>query len=410
MEEHYHAQGENIVQVNKHNLMLSFIAIGIISCILGAVFGTAASILAVKYLSTNGQMISQPVKVVSEQSAVTAVVKKANPAVVSIIISQSIPSTNSQSPFDFFGLPFDQGQQDQSQNQGNNTQQVVGGGTGFIVSSDGLILTNKHVVSDSTASYTVLMNDGTKKQAKVVGLDPTNDIALVKIDGTNLPTLPLGDSSKLELGQSVIAIGNALGEYQNTIDSGVVSGLNRDVTASDPFTGSAENLTGVIQTDAAINKGNSGGPLLDIEGNVVGMNTAIATGANNIGFAIPINQAKSDIQSVEKNGKIMKPQLGVRYFTITDAFSKANNLPYNYGALVTSGQTSGEVAVVPGSAADKAGIVENDIILEVNGQKVDSDHPLISLIQQYKVGDTIHLKVYHKGNVEDLNVTLQAAS
>jgi serine protease Do len=269
------------------------------------------------------------------ESAVVDAVKKASPAVVSIIISKNVPIVE-QCPYNPFGnLPpefqqfFGNGnapQFTQPCSTGQTQLQQVGGGSGFIISQDGLILTNKHVVSDTSASYTVITNDGTKYDAKVLARDPNQDIAVVKIAATGLPTVSLGDSDGLELGQTAIAIGNALGEFSNTVSVGVVSGLSRTVTASGGLSGGQETISNVIQTDAAINPGNSGGPLLDLQGDVIGINTAIASGAQNVGFAIPINQAKHDIQSVETTGQIQTPYLGVRYEMITPTLAQQQNL------------------------------------------------------------------------------------
>jgi serine protease Do len=268
-----------------------------------------------------------------------------------------------------------------------------------------LILTNKHVVSNTSASYTVITSDGKKYNAKVLAQDPANDLAIVKIDIQNAPFLKLSDSSQLQVGQHVIAIGNSLGQYQNTVTSGIISGIGRSITAGSD-TGGSENLSGVIQTDAAINPGNSGGPLLNIEGTVVGINTAIDQQGQLVGFAIPANEIAKALASYQKNGKITSAFLGVRYIIITDDIATQQNLPRNYGALILRGQNMTDFAVAPGSPADKAGVVENDIILEINGQKIDQDHPLSSLVSDFSPGDTVTLRVYHKGNEEDVKVTL----
>ena len=353
----------------------------------------------------------------SQDSFVIDAVKKTNPAVVSVIISEEVPKyeeyvdPNQQTnPFgdmfpDFnFNIP--QYKQDGTQ------EQEVGGGSGFLVSGDGLIVTNKHVVDQTNAQYTVFTNDGKKHVAKVVARDPVLDIALIKIDplpSASYPYLSLGDSDALQVGQSVIAIGNALGEYRNTVSVGVVSGLARSITAGDNATGSSETLGNVIQTDAAINPGNSGGPLLNLNGEVIGVNVAVAQDSQNIGFALPINSVKSAIESVETTGKIIRPFLGVRYVSIDAEMKDANNLSVDYGVLVQRGATASEVAVVPGSPADKAGIVENDIILDVDGVKLDDTNSLADIIREKKVGQVIDLTILHKGVQKDVSVTLEAA-
>ncbi|HLM83699.1 MAG TPA: trypsin-like peptidase domain-containing protein, partial [Candidatus Bathyarchaeia archaeon] len=293
----------------------------------------------------------------------------------------------------------------QDQNGGQKKQ--IGAGSGFIVSSDGLVVTNKHVISDSSADYTVMTSDGKKYDAKVQAIDPTNDLGILKIDAKGLPVLELGEASNLQIGQTVIAIGNSLGEFRNTVSKGVVSGLKRNVSAGSQLSGDSEQLSQVIQTDAAINPGNSGGPLLDIQGKVIGVNVAMAQGAENIGFALPVNLVKKDLASVQNNGKISQPYIGVRYLPVDAQIQKDNNLPFDYGALVLRGQQVTDFAVVPGSPADKAGIVENDIVLEVNGTKVDADHPLATLLNQYGVGDKVTLKVWSKGNTKDVQVALE---
>ncbi len=351
--------------------------------------------------------IVQNLPVVNQNSAVVSVVKKTNPAVVSIVISQYVSNNNNNLFGNFFGLPSSGSGGSGSGSSSGSTKQTVGEGSGFIVQSNGYIITNKHVIVSPTDSYTVVMNNGKSYQAKVVGTDPTNDIAVVKINATNLPTLPLGNSSGLQLGSAVIAIGNALGQYQNTVDTGVISGLSRSVQAQDPVTGAVENLTGMIQTDAEINSGNSGGPLLNLEGQVIGINTAVASTAHGIGFAIPINQAKSDILSVLKNGKIIKPELGVDYELITPAIQQSQHLNYSYGAYLVGSSSS--PAVLPNTPASRAGLKSHDIILEVNGVKVTESNSLGYLIGMQQLNSTVTLKVYQNGKVQNISVTLNKA-
>ncbi len=360
-------------------------------------------------VNSSGQTTSVP----DEESAVIKAVDKASPSVVSIIISKDV-SKIQNSFADPFGLdpffdPFGSGNNN-SQNsqggQGGTQQQEIGGGSGFIISSDGLVATNKHVVSDESASYTVMTNDGKKFDAKVLAIDPVNDVAILKIDAANLPVLDLGDSANLKIGQTVIAIGNSLGEFRNTVSKGIISGLKRNVTAGSGL-GDSENLSEVIQTDAAINPGNSGGPLLDINGKVIGVNVAMAEGAQNVGFALPIDIVKKDIDSVKNQGKIVQPYIGVHYIPVTSDLQKQNNLPHDYGALVLRGQQITDFAVVPGSPADKAGIVENDIILELNNTKIDTEHQLSDQIAKFSVGDTVTLKIWHKGDEKTVQVKLE---
>ncbi|OGI58321.1 hypothetical protein A3C60_00140 [Candidatus Nomurabacteria bacterium RIFCSPHIGHO2_02_FULL_37_45] len=348
----------------------------------------------------------------SQDNLVIGAVKKTNPAVVSIIISKEVPKyetyidPNQQTnPFgDLFpGFSFNIPQY----RQNGTEKKEIGGGSGFFVSSDGLILTNKHVVLQTNVEYTVFTNDGKKHLAQVVARDPVLDVALIKIKGT-FPYLTLGNSDSLQVGQSVIAIGNALAEFRNTVSVGVISGLARSVTAGNP-SGNTEILDHVIQTDAAINPGNSGGPLLDLSGRVIGVNVAIAQGSQNIGFALPINSVKSAIESVKSIGKIVRPYMGVRYVAINTQMKEKNNLTVDYGVLVKPGANTNELAVMPGSPADKAGIVENDIILEVDGVKLNDETSLASVIRQKKIGQVINLKIISKGVEKNVSVTLEAA-
>lgn len=386
----------------------------LLSSSFGAFFGFMAGSIGQKiipqkftrFLSSDGNSSNDIVKqqVVQEDSAVIDVVDKSTPSVVSIIISKDVPKMRNffGSPFDLFGNPF--GQQDNG--QGGTQKQTIGGGTGFFITQDGMIVTNKHVVSDAAADYTVIINDGKEYPAKVLARDPSQDIAVIKIDGNNFPTLNLGDSGSLKIGQTVVAIGNSLGEFSNTVSKGIISGLKRSVTAGSGL-GDTEQLSNIIQTDAAINPGNSGGPLLDIDGNVIGINVAMAEGAQNIGFAIPSNQMKKVIDQVKLTGKISSPFLGVRYIPVDKTIQNQNNLAYDYGVLVARGSNMTDLAVMPGSPADKAGIVENDMLLEVNGTRIDDKNSLVSLIAQYNVGQEITLKVWHKGSLNNTQVTLE---
>lgn len=353
---------------------------------------------------------TSPVLIGQDQNVVSAV-KKANPAVVSIVITKDVPvieryyEQSPGSPLDNFFNPFGNFQIPQYRQNGTQEQEV-GGGSGFIVSSDGLIVTNKHVVSDTQANYTVLLNDGKKLDANVVARDPASDIAILKVEAKDLPFLEFGSSQNIEIGQSVIAIGNALGEFRNTVSVGVISGLARSITAGDQ-TGQSEQLENVLQTDAAINPGNSGGPLLSLDGKVIGVNVAVALGSQNVGFALPANTVKTVVESVQKTGRIIRPYIGVRYTLITPAIKEKNRLSVDYGALVLRGETPNDLAVIPGSPADKAGIKENDIILEVDGVKLEGNKTLASVISGKSVGDSVKLKVLQQGVEKDLTLTLQ---
>lgn len=348
-------------------------------------------------------------KIDYEQSVINAVATS-DKSVVSIIISKNLPIIK-QCPYDpYADLPpelrqfFGSGIEFYQPCQKGTEIRKIGGGSGFIVSSDGLILTNKHVVSDERAAYTVLTNDGKTHDAKVLARDPVQDIAIIKIDASNLSPAKLGDSDSIKLGQTAIVIGNSLGEFSNTVSVGVVSGLSRTITASGEGIGQ-ETIRGVIQTDAAINPGNSGGPLLNLDGEVIGINTAIVSGAQNIGFAIPINKAKRDIESVKKVGDIKVPYLGVRFKNVTPEMAKEEKLSAEEGALIR-GDNEGP-GVMPNSPAMKAGLLAEDIILEINNEKISADKPLNSLIQKYNIGDTINLKIQRGGKALYLKALLE---
>lgn len=345
------------------------------------------------------------------ENAVISAVESATQSVVSIVITKDLPVIERcpYNPFGYlppefrdffgndFGIPFYQ------PCKRGTERREVGGGSGFIVSPDGLIVTNKHVVVDTEADYTVLTNDGKKYEARVVARDPVLDLAIIQVNGSGFSAARLGDSDTVKLGQTAIAIGNALGEFRNTVSVGVISGLARNITASGGG-GFVERVEGVIQTDAAINPGNSGGPLLNLSGEVIGINTAIAEGAQNIGFAIPINQAKRAINSVRKTGTIQTPFLGVRYLLITPDIAKKQGLPSDYGVLLRG--TSDGPAIFPNSPAQKAGLQAEDIILEVDGERIDADHSLASIIQKHEVGDTVRLKILRNGEEFSVTVTL----
>jgi len=323
-----------------------------------------------------------------EKSPIVEVAKKVCPAVITIVISKDLPKIEG-----FFLLPYGEGGVIMPQiKKGKKEKTKIGGGSGFIISPEGLILTSNHVVADPEADYTIILEPTKKYPAKILDRDPINDIAILKIEGQNFPYLELAGSDKVELGQEVVAIGNALGEFHDTVSAGIISGLSRYITAFSGLEQRASRLRGLIQTDAAINPGNSGGPLVDLDGKVIGINTAVVMGAQNIGFAIPINYAKEDLEEIKKYGKIRMPFLGIKYIVLNKEISEKNKLPVDYGALILR-DTLGESAVIPGSAADKVGIKEYDIILEINGQKVTIENSLSDILQKSKIDEEISLKI-----------------
>ena len=280
-------------------------------------------------------------------------------------------------------------------------------GTGFILSSDGYIATNKHVVANATKIGVILDDGSTYEDVELIGTDPINDFAIVKIkDVKDLTPIKIGDSKTTNIGQQVVAIGNALGTYQNSVTSGIISGKGRSLTASDSSRTTYETLSDMIQTDAAINGGNSGGPLVNAAGEVIGINTAYASQGNNVGFAIPINSVKGIMAGVLKDGKFERAVLGVRYQTITPLIAKEKKLDVTAGAYVKGSNNAS--AVIKGSAGDKAGIKDGDIITAVNGTKIGTAGSLGSLIGEYAVGDTVKLEVYRDKKYVQLDVKLEA--
>lgn len=336
-----------------------------------------------------------------EDKKIMEAIKKVAPAVVSIVISKNMPKVKKFGFYPFLGpfgfmLPEEEPEEQEGKTREPKEKVKIGGGSGFAVHPDGLILTNKHVVFDPEAEYTVITYDEKEYRGRVISRDPINDIAVIKIDAKGLLAARLGNSSAVEPGQTVLAIGNALGMFTNTVSKGIISGLSRKISASLGMGGETEHLRGVFQTDVAINQGNSGGPLINTEGEVIGINTAVVFGAQNIGFSIPINWAKKDLEDIIKYGRIIRPFIGLRYAMLNKELQKQYDLNIDYGALIVRDHVPGAVAVVKGSPADKAGIKENDIILEINNEKLTDKNELADAIQKYNVGDEIELVVLRK--------------
>jgi len=336
-------------------------------------------------LKTQGQLISN-------------IAKDVGASVVSVEVTSTTGPVDS-----FFGF------------QGSTEQQSAG--TGIIISKDGLILTNRHVVPAGTTNVDVTLSDGTKyTDVEVIGRTSSSDpldIAFLKIKDTKGKTLSpatIGKSSDMKVGDPVVAIGNALGQFQNTVTSGIISGFGRSVQASDGSGESSENLENLFQTDAAINEGNSGGPLVNLEGEVVGINTAIAGGdAQNIGFAIPIDDVSGLIKSVEDKGKLERPYLGVVFIPITADMAKQYDLGVDHGAYIPPSVMIGQDAVIGGGPADKAGIKEGDIVTKINDDAVDDTHSLTSLLSKHNVGDKVKITVYRDGKERVFDITLGVA-
>jgi len=334
-------------------------------------------------------------KILNEESVVTGAVEKAAPSVVTVGISKVQLSSDifNFSPFDPFGIFNLQPKQEK-------VEQDIG--SGFIVdSAAGLIVTNKHVVSDTTAKYRIIDKDNKVFEVKDIYRDPANDLAILRVEGLGQPAMELGDSDKLKVGQTAIAIGTALGEFRHTVTVGVISGLGRGISAGSVFEGSVERLDNVIQTDAAINPGNSGGPLLNSLGQVIGVSVAIAQQGQNIGFAIPINVVKDSLSNFHTTGEFERPYLGVRYQMLSKQAALLNEVPQ--GAYVRE--------VIDGSPAQKAGIETGDIITYIDGQKLEEGQAdVISLINKKKVGDEVEIKIWRQGEEKTLKIRLEKNS
>lgn len=327
--------------------------------------------------------------VASQEEQVIALVTKASPAVVSIVAEQkslTVTTDGNTAPTDIY--------------------EEAGRGTGFLVSADGMIVTNRHVAGDRSGKYTVYLADDRKFPAQILDIDPLNDLTLIKIDAKGLPYLEMAPTDDVRVGQTVIAIGNALGQYSNTVTLGILSGVNRSLDAADPRNGQVEQFAGMLQTDAAINSGNSGGPLIDSAGKVIGVNTAVERGGANLGFAIPAAEVRQALKSYAAYGSVARPRLGVRYVMLTPEIAKQEKLFVDYGAYVVADQ--GVPAVISGSPADAAGIHPRDVILEVNGVKIKDKQTLSKIIQGWGIGDRVKLKVQRTDVVLNLEATLDA--
>lgn len=391
-------------------ILISFL---IVSLTGGFLFGFLGGIYSTKILfpTSSSTTLTEPndLKGLSYEEKIVKVVKASENSVVSVIASKDLPVLEKYyiNPFEEFFpelFPFGFEFQIPQYRQKGTEKREVSSGSGFIIDARGYIVTNRHVVADEKAEYTVLTNDGKKYKAKVVARDPIEDFAVLKIEANNLIPLKLGDSKNIEIGESVIVIGNALGEFKNTVSVGVISGLYRTIQAMDS-SGNVQTLNDVIQTDAAINRGNSGGPVLNLYGEVIGVSTAMVSGAQNIGFAIPINKIKNAINQAIETGKIKIPFLGVRYILVDEGIQEQKQLKYNYGALIVKGEKD-EEAVVKGSPADKAGLKEGDLILEINGIKISKENNLANLIREYKVGERVTLKIARGEKIFEVKVTL----
>lgn len=368
-------------------ILAILIGVAIIFELLSQYFPSLPSVLN----TSERNSTNEPVLRLNEEEAVVGVVEKVGPSVVTIgIKSQSLPRN------DTFNLFF-------PEEEPNETQEERYIGSGFVVQKDGLVVTNKHVVSERGLDYVVVDDKGNSFDVESIYRDPANDIAILQTSDTpngGFKEIDLGDSSKLKVGQFVIAIGTALGEFPSTVTTGVVSGLGRGITAGSPFQGFVEELDNVIQTDAAINPGNSGGPLLNSSGQVIAVNTAVSGRGENIGFAIPINIVRDSIENFNSTGRFARPYLGVSYTIITERSALLNDVPQ--GAYVQ--------AIAPDSAAETSGIEIGDIITQIDGNRITEDQESLAiLISEKSIGDVVRISVFRDGETLTIDATLKEA-
>jgi serine protease Do len=380
----------------------TFIILLAITVLLSASFGALGGLLADQYLSfsfgqgpgAEGTTDKNIVRMIEEESSAINVVTQVTPAVVSIVIKQKESAASSYNNY-FYG---------QALPASSDKLVEVGAGTGFFVTNDGYIVTNRHVADFDKAVFTIIANNDQEYEAAVVDTDPFFDIAIMKIEGANFPTVTFGDSKKIQVGQTVIAIGNALSQYQNTVTKGVVSGVNRRISAYD-YSNSNEVIEGAIQTDAAINPGNSGGPLINLMGEVIGMNTAVSSSGQGLGFAIPVSEIQQAVASVQKEGRIVRPWLGVRFLMITKDYAAENNLAIDHGALLSAEE--GAEAVIADSPAAKAGLLKGDVIIKVDGEELSEERSLSQVVREHMPGDSLVMIIWRDGAEKEISVVLE---
>src|SRR3989344_1070284 len=345
------------------------------------------------------------------EEQVIKVIRETMPSVVSIVVGKDYEKILKENPYDLMvphGDHVDPPPPEEALPHTKSGKIKVGGGSGFIVDASGLIVTNKHVISDPEAEYWITTLAEDVYPAKILARDPLNDVAILKIeDPRDLDPLPLGDSNKIQLGETVIAIGTALGEFKNTVSKGIISGLSRFVSAITDTEGHSERLRGLIQTDAAINPGNSGGPLVNLDGEAIGINTAVVFGAQNISFAIPINRARRDLEELKTFGHIRRPFLGIRYVPINPLVKKRFNLPVDNGAFVLKEGLPERPAVVPDSAAAKAGIRETDVILALNNTQINEKTSIEDVLETVPMGSTIEMTILRNGEQKTIALTAE---
>lgn len=376
-------------------LAVAFVLVAFFSGIAGAWFQSNQS----SNQSITASLSNQKKVVTSQSQLISQISKTVGPSVVSVNVNIT---SDTNLGYGIFGF-----------SQPTNSQAA---GTGIIISKSGIIITNRHVVPAGTTSVSVTLSDGTElKNVTVIGRTNDNDsldIAFLKINDTKdheLVPAVLGDSARMQVGDNVVAIGNALGQFQNTVTSGIISGYGRSVQAGSSDYSSVENLEDLLQTDAAINEGNSGGPLVNLNGQVIGINTAVAGNSQNIGFAIPINDVRGLVEQVLKDGKFERAYLGVRYIPVTADVISAYDLKATNGAYIPPTADAAYPTVIADSPAAKAGIKAGDVITEVDGKKIDQNHSLTGYLDQHKPGDTISLTIVRDGKTIQSSVTLGTA-
>lgn len=392
--------------MNEKNVIKTVEILGVATAaVVGAVTGALTTFVLISNFGldsfthdspmTQQQVETKIIELLEEEEATIAVVERVTPAVASIVVKKEITRQRG-----YLGNPFQPVPLEQIQEETELVE--VSGGTGFFVTEDGYMLTNKHVVDEPDGQFFVVTNDGDELPAELVAMDPYEDIAILKVEGNNFEVATLGDSERIQIGQTVIAIGNTLSEFRNTVTKGVVSGIDRRVTAGGLF--DAEVIDQAIQTDAAINPGNSGGPLINLLGEVIGINTAVSYEGESVAFAIPINEAQQAVEDVIAYGRIIRPWLGVRYVLVIP--DEDAEIQYEIGALILAGEQPGEVAIFEDSPADKAGLQEDDIIIAVNGEQFTQGAALAEIIGEYRPEDQLVLTIIRDDQLVEIEVTL----
>lgn len=375
------------------------IGVGLAVILLG--FGGGYLGAKVATQDNSSAIVQQRTVLTNEADLVSSIASDVGDSVVSVNVTSETPAAN----YGFFWYGY-----------GGGTQTQQSAGTGIILTDDGLIMTNRHVVPAGTTDVSITLSDGTVlDNVEIIGRTADSDsldIAFLQVkdtEGHALTPAKLGDSSAMEVGDSVIAIGNALGQFQNTVTTGIISGYGRSIQAGDGTSASTETLDDMFQTDAAINEGNSGGPLVNLNGEVIGINTAIASGSQNIGFAIPVNDIRGLIKSVKETGELQRPHLGIHYVMLTDDIAEQYDLSVSRGAYIPTADQLGTDSVISGGPADKAGIKPGDIITKIGGTTIDEKHSLLSLLGQYTVGDSVKLTIQRGDTSQVISVTLAQA-